>query len=47
MKTSIKTTKLNGKDSSLKNKKSNGFDAALLNLGIKMIPHSIDKISYK
>jgi hypothetical protein len=47
MKTSNKTTKLNRKDLNLKSKKSNGFDAALMNLGIKLIPNSVEKMDFK
>lgn len=47
MKTVNKTTKLNRKESSLKSKKSSGFDAALMNLGIKFIPNSVEKIEFK
>ena len=47
MKTVNKTTKLNRKESSLKSKKSSGFDAALMNLGIKLIPNAVEKMDFK
>lgn len=47
MKTSNKTSKSNSKESTLKSKKSNGFDAALMNLGIKLIPNSVEKMDFK
>lgn len=47
MKTLNKTTKLNRKETSLKSKKNNGFDAALMNLGIKLIPNSVEKMDFK
>jgi hypothetical protein len=47
MKTVNKTTKLNRKELTIKSKKSSGFDAALMNLGIKLIPNPVEKMDFK